>query len=124
MLMRGPSSLPELIAFALFAALAIVGAIITVGVRNPIRRALGLFLHILALAGLYLTLGAHFLSVIQLLVYAGAVVVLFVFVIMLLGPAADTPRDSRGIFPRVISGLAVAGVAWMLLWTLRFVCMP
>ena len=124
MLMRGPSSLPELLAFALFAALAIVGALITVGVRNPIRCALGLFLHILSLSGLYLTLGAHFLSVIQLLVYAGAVVVLFVFVIMLLGPAADTPRDSRGIFPRVISALAVAGTAAMILPTLAFVRMP
>lgn len=101
---RPPSTKLEIIVFVFFATLAIVGALSTVLARNPIRAAVGLFVHIVALAALYLNLGAHFLGVIQLLVYAGAVVVLFVFVIMLLGPAANSPRDGRGVVGR---GLAI-----------------
>jgi NADH-quinone oxidoreductase subunit J len=111
------------VAFVAFAAIAVLGALGTVAARNPIRAAVGLFFHILALAGLYLVLGAHFLGVIQLLVYAGAVVVLFVFVIMLLGPAADTPRDTRGLAPRVVSALCVAATAAMVVPQLGFIRM-
>lgn len=119
--LRSPSSTAEVLAFSLFAAIAVLGALGTIGARNPIRAAVGLFFHILALAGLYLVLGAHFLGAIQLLIYAGAVVVLFVFVIMLLGPAATTPRDERGIAPRVLGALAAVGVAGMLVPQLGFV---
>ena len=51
---------------------------------------------IIGIAGMFLALHAEFLAAIQLIVYAGAVVVLFIFVIMLLGPAATSPRDARG----------------------------
>jgi NADH-quinone oxidoreductase subunit J len=86
------------------AAIAIAGAIATVAARNPIRGALGLMLMIVAVAGLFLALHAQFLAIIQLIVYAGAVVVLFLFVIMLLGPDASSSRDSRGQVTRAISG--------------------
>ena len=56
---------------------------------NPIRGAMGLLLLILSVAGLFLALHAQFLAAIQLIVYAGAIVVLFLFVIMLLGPERD-----------------------------------
>ncbi len=115
--LRPPSSPAEIIAFVVFAAIALIGALATVIMRNPIRSAVGLFFHILALAGLYLVLGAQFLSVIQLLVYAGAVVVLFVFVIMLLGPAADTPRDARGTIPRTVGVIAAAAAGIILIAT-------
>jgi NADH-quinone oxidoreductase subunit J len=120
---QAPSSTGEVLAFAFFAALALLGALGTVLSRNPIRAAVGLFFHILSLAALYIVLGAHFIGVIQLLVYAGAVVVLFVFVIMLLGPAADTPKDSRGLSTRVIAGLSVAGVAALIVPQVGFIRM-
>jgi NADH-quinone oxidoreductase subunit J len=72
--------------------------------KNPIRGAMGLLSTILAVAGLFVALHAQFLAVIQLIVYAGAIVVLFLFVIMLLGPSASPPRDQRGRFVRTVGG--------------------
>src|SRR5580693_6020487 len=80
------------------AALALIGALSVVIAKSPIRGAMGLLLLILSVAGLFLALHAQFLAAIQLIVYAGAIVVLFLFVIMLLGPSASTPNDRRGIF--------------------------
>jgi NADH-quinone oxidoreductase subunit J len=95
--------------FYICAALALIGAIATVAAKNPIRGALGLLLMILAIAGLFLALHAQFLAAIQLIVYAGAIVVLFLFVIMLLGPSASPPSDSRGRIPRSLgAGLFAA----------------
>jgi len=121
--LRPPSTTLEIVVFVFFAAMAVLGALATVLSRNPIRAAVGLFVHIVALAALYLNLGAHFLGVIQLLVYAGAVVVLFVFVIMLLGPAASSPQDGRGFGTRAVAAAAVAGIGGVLLWTVSFVRM-
>lgn len=84
------------------ALVAVLGAVATVAARNPIRGAMGLMVTIIALAGLFLQLSAQFLAAIQLIVYAGAVVVLFLFIIMLLGPDATSPRDGRGLFPRLL----------------------
>jgi NADH-quinone oxidoreductase subunit J len=86
------------------AAAAVIGAIATIAAKNPIRGAMGLLLMILSIAGLFLALHAQFLAVIQLIVYAGAIVVLFLFVIMLLGPSATSPRDLRGLYPRAFGG--------------------
>lgn len=66
----------------------VVGALATVIASNPIRGAMGLLLTILGIAGMVLQLSAQFLAAIQLIVYAGAVVVLFVFIMMLLGAEA------------------------------------
>jgi len=85
----------ELAFFGLSALLVLVGGISTVAARNPIRGAMGLLSAILGIAGLYLMLSAEFLAAIQLLVYAGAVVILFIFVIMLLGSAATSDPDKR-----------------------------
>ena len=82
------------------AALALIGALGVVTAKNPIRGAMGLLLLIVATAGLFLSLHAQFLAIIELIVYAGAIVVLFLFVIMLLGPSAETPRDRRGRWSR------------------------
>lgn len=90
--------------FYLLSALALTGAIVTVTQRNPIRGAMGLLLTVLCIAGLFLALNAEFLAFIQLIVYAGAIVVLFLFVIMLLGPSAQSDRDHRGQIPRTIGG--------------------
>ncbi len=82
--------------FGAMALLAVIGALGTVFARNPIRAAMALLLLILSIAGLFLALHAEFLAAIQLIVYAGAIIVLFLFVIMLLGPDATPPRDSKG----------------------------
>lgn len=101
--------------FWICATLALTGAIITVSAKNPIRGAMGLLLMILCVGGLFLALHAQFLAAIQLIVYAGAIVVLFLFVIMLLGPSSTPPGDARGRFPRYAgAGLfAGAGIAAM-----------
>lgn len=96
--------------FALMAGISLLGAIGTVASRNPIRSAVGLLATIIGIAGLFLELKAEFMAAIQLIVYAGAVVVLFVFVVMLLGPdASKTPvTPAHGVAARVVGGAAMA----------------
>lgn len=100
--------------FVFSATFAIVGAVGVVLPRNPLRSAVGLLVHVVSLAGVYLSLHAHLLAALQLLVYAGAVVVLFVFVIMMIGPdAAPETRDTHGMLARAVSFgviIAVAGI--------------
>lgn len=102
------------------AVFAIAAAVATVTFKNPLRAAVALLVHIVSLAGLYLTLNAHLLAAIQLLVYAGAVVVLFVFVIMLIGPEATTrPGGTKGMLVRttsiVLGGIFTVGLAFTLI---------
>src|SRR6188768_4203968 len=92
--------------FALCSIAALVGALCTVLAKNPIRGAMGLLLTIVGIAGLFLKLNAQFLAAIQLIVYAGAVVVLFVFVIMLLGPDAGLTKTAREPSPKLARALA------------------
>src|SRR5580658_337739 len=95
------------------ALLAVLGALGVVFSKNPIRSAMGLLLLILSVAGLFLSLHAQFLAAVQLIVYAGAVVILFLFVIMLLGPTAVTSDDHTGLWARAFGGslFALAGLA-------------
>ena len=91
--------------FGLCAVACLAGAITTVSAQNPIRGAMGLLTTIIGIAGLFLKLRAEFLTAIQLIVYAGAVVVLFVFVLMLLGADARAPaRSGRSGPSRAIGG--------------------
>jgi NADH-quinone oxidoreductase subunit J len=91
--------------FVVCTLLCLGGAITTVSSQNPIRGAMGLLSTIVGIAGLFLKLRAQFLTAIQLIVYAGAVVVLFVFVLMLLGAAATAPpRQSRTAVTQWLSG--------------------
>jgi NADH-quinone oxidoreductase subunit J len=91
--------------FALCAVACLAGAIVTISAQNPIRGAMGLLTTIFGIAGLFLKLSAEFLTAIQLIVYAGAVVVLFVFVLMLLGADARAPaRSGRSGASRALGG--------------------
>ena len=101
--------------FYVCALAATLGALATILARNPIRGAMGLLLMILSLAGLFLAAHAQFLAAVQLIVYAGAIVVLFLFVIMLLGPDATPPHDHRGRFSRTFAGglFALCAIAAM-----------
>lgn len=97
---------------------ALVTAALTISVRNPLRAAVSLLVHIGCLAALYLSLHAHLLAAVQLLVYAGAVVVLFIFVIMLIGPTALTQGDSgRALFARAAGASLMAMVGAVLVFT-------
>ncbi len=95
--------------FLASSALALAGAVWTVSSRSPIRSAVGLLCSIVGIAALFLRLNAQFLAAIQLIVYAGAVVVLFVFVIMLLGPDAGAApkRPARARSSRAASAVLV-----------------
>lgn len=82
--------------FYICAGLAILAALNVVVQRRPVYSALSLIVVLCALAVVYLLLGAEFMAVIQVIVYAGAIMVLFVFVIMLLNAGRETPsRRSR-----------------------------
>jgi len=105
--------------FGLTTLLVLVGGVVTVAAKNPIRGAMGLLSTIVGIAGMYLMLSAEFLAAIQIMVYAGAVVVLFLFVIMLLGPSATSGRDTRTWTARYLGAgifLAMALAAIVLLF--------
>ncbi len=82
----------DLFFFVLFATVAVLSAISVVVQRHPIASALSLVGVMASLAVLYLALGAEFVAMVQIIVYAGAVMVLFVFVIMLLNAGAEERR--------------------------------
>jgi NADH-quinone oxidoreductase subunit J len=82
-----------LIVFFFFAVLTVAGAVMLILSREPIHSALSLILVMAALATLYLLLGAEFIAAVQMIVYAGAVMVLFVFVIMLLNMGVEERTD-------------------------------
>jgi NADH-quinone oxidoreductase subunit J len=82
--------------FYLFGALAIVASLLVIAQRNPIYSVLLLIASFGALSGLYVLLDAPFVAVIQIIVYAGAIMVLFLFVVMLLNaPQEETEHDVR-----------------------------
>ncbi len=79
----------DLIVFYLFAGIAILAALGMVLLRNPVHAALSLALVFVSLAAMYVLLSAPFIAVAQVMIYAGAILILFVFVIMLLSPGVD-----------------------------------
>jgi NADH-quinone oxidoreductase subunit J len=89
----------DLVAFALFAALAVGAALGLILKRNAIHGALFLVVNLACVAALYLMLGAEFLAAAQIIVYAGAIMVLFVFAIMVLIPGKEEtgPDPRRGV---------------------------
>jgi NADH-quinone oxidoreductase subunit J len=78
-----------LLVFFVLAALAVAGALSLILQKHPIHSALSLIVVMVALAGLYLLMGAEFVAAVQIIVYGGAIMVLFVFVIMLLNAGIE-----------------------------------
>jgi NADH-quinone oxidoreductase subunit J len=101
-----------LLAFSIFSTIAILGSLSVILKKNPVSSAFSLVLVFFAFAGLYALIGAHLVAALQILVYAGAIMVLFVFVIMLLNqdePVGDF-QASGGLFKAaVILGLGALG---------------
>ncbi len=109
--------------FALFAALALVSAIVVVSHRNPVYSVMSLVVTLLSLAALFVLLGAPLLAVLQVLVYTGAILVLFLFVIMLLNVGRETPSGGGGRGQKlgaVLTAALFAAILGALLWG-RFV---
>jgi NADH-quinone oxidoreductase subunit J len=104
------------ISFFVFGALAILGSLGVIGQRNPMHSVMSLIVSFLALAGLYVLLDAPFTAVTQIVIYAGAIMVLFLFVVMLLNAHTEdemTTRAPRGMQFGVILSLLLAGeVVW------------
>ena len=112
--------------FYLFGAVAVVASLLVIAQRNPIYSVLLLIASFGALSGLYVLLDAPFVAVIQIIVYAGAIMVLFLFVVMLLNaPHEDTEEDStRGALrccgrgPMRFGALLAVALVVELVWAL------
>ena len=106
-----------MIAFWFLAVLMIASAVFTVTAKKPVYSVVGLLANFVCLAAMYLELQAEFLAVIQIVVYSGAILILFVFVIALLSsgvrPFDVGPNRARSVlYPAVVlAALALAGVA-------------
>ncbi|WP_034338380.1 NADH-quinone oxidoreductase subunit J family protein [Deinococcus misasensis] len=96
--------------FILFALMAILGGLLTILAKNAVHAALGLVGCLISVAGLYVTLNAHFLAAVQVIVYAGAIMVLFLFVIMLLNAAKPVTEENPVPFVTEIAGVAACVV--------------
>lgn len=103
------------ILFYIFAALTLICGALVILNRNPVNSAMFLVLAIASLAGLFVLLHAFFLAAVQVLVYAGAVIILFLFVIMLLDLKEEQLRRVKffGLVTGVISVLAIGVVFWI-----------
>jgi NADH-quinone oxidoreductase subunit J len=99
----------EPVLFYLFSFLAVLSGLSVIVARNPISSALSLVVCFFCLAADYVLLDAHFVAVIQVLVYAGAIMVLFIFVIMLLNMREDLTATGE-LSRRALTGLAVSGL--------------
>jgi NADH-quinone oxidoreductase subunit J len=92
--------------FYLFAGLAVACSLLVILKKNPVDSAFSLVLVFFAFAGIYALLDAHLIAALQVLVYAGAIMVLFIFVIMLLN--ADSPSFDLGRSHMAVRGVAAA----------------
>jgi len=109
----------HLILFLFFGALCVAGAVNVLAHSHPINSALSLIVVMASLAGEYLLLGAEFVAAIQVIVYAGAIMVLFIFVIMLLNAGAEERTKGSRVaillgIPGVVIGTLLSG--WVLLF--------
>ena len=108
----------EVVLFILFASICAVSSVLMITRQNPVISALFLVLNFAALAGLYLTLNAQFIAVAQVIVYAGAIMVFFLFVIMLLNPEKEKKffkeKPKLRIFIVVIVALVLLQIVYMI----------
>ncbi len=105
----------QLLVFIIFAVAALAGALVLVSARNPVYSAMGLLLTMLSMAVFYVLLDAHFIAVVQVLIYAGAVMTLFLFVIMLIGVDKRESREETIPFHRPLVALMSGGLILLLL---------
>src|SRR6185295_7842273 len=117
--------MPESLLFYVLSGLAVGASALVIGQRNPMYSVLLLIVSFAALAGLYITLDAPFVAMAQMIIYAGAIMVLFLFVVMLLNaPQEDGAEWDRshplrqpglGRFGAMLAALLVIQLAWALM---------
>jgi NADH-quinone oxidoreductase subunit J len=116
----------ELSLFVVFGSAAVFGGLVMVAARNPVYSALGLMLSMFSLAVFYVVNGAHFVAAVQIIIYAGAVMTLFLFVIMLIG--VDKAEDRRETLPMqrpvALALLALFGAAVLIAGRTAWVTAP
>lgn len=103
-----------LITITIFSLLGLIGALLVLLHRKPIYSGLGLLLNFISLAIIYFILNAPFLGIIQIIVYSGAIVVFFLFVIMLLNlrePLSDFDFSFKGLLALVITIVLFIGIS-------------
>lgn len=103
-----------IIVFGIIAILAIASAVFTISSKHPVHSAFALVVHFFMLAALYFTLNAQFIAVIQVLVYAGAIMVLVIFVIMLLNLGSDESLQRKYQPKHILAVLLGFGLVAML----------
>ena len=110
----------NLVLFIIFAGVSAVSSVLMITRPNPVISALFLILNFAGLAGLYLLLNAQFIAVAQVIVYAGAIMVLFLFVIMLLKPEHEKlfgNKPKMKLFAVVIAVLVFLQLGYMIFFT-------
>jgi NADH-quinone oxidoreductase subunit J len=117
----------ELVVFALMAGASILGSLTVIRARNPVYAAMGLLATLFSMGVLYVLNLAHFVAAVQIIVYAGAVMTLFLFVIMLIG--VDKAEDLSETIPHqrrlaMALGLVAVGIAVALVARGRFSWVP
>lgn len=106
----------EKIAFFVLAAGVLGGALVTITRKSAVGALIALIATFCASAGLYATLSAHFLAVLQVLVYAGAIMVLFIFAVMIVSHDEEHPIALRGLFVRTAGVLAIGYLFYRTAW--------
>jgi NADH-quinone oxidoreductase subunit J len=105
---------PERIVFWCVAAVVVVGALLTITRKNPIAAVMSLVACFFGLAASYAMLYAHFLAALQVLVYAGAIMTLFVFVVMVLNREETEAVAWRGVILKAVGAACLGYSAWKL----------
>jgi len=115
-----PAGLMEVLAFLAVAAAAFLSAILVVFHRNLVVNAVALVVNLACIALFFLLLRAPFLAAVQVIAYAGAIMVLFLFVIMLLDLGSGSRRPRRVTFQRWMAAVGGVGLLGLLLKALRW----
>jgi NADH-quinone oxidoreductase subunit J len=110
-----PSMLDK-VAFIVLSGALLGFGLLTITRRSAVSALISLIAAICAMAGLFATLSAHFLAVLQVLVYAGAIMVLFIFAVMILNRDEEQPIALRGLFLRTSGVLAAGYFFYRLAW--------
>jgi NADH-quinone oxidoreductase subunit J len=100
--------------FALSALVAVAATVMMITRRNAVHALLYLVVSLLAVAVIMLLLGAAFVAALEVIIYAGAIMVLFVFVIMLIGPESIVMKPRAWIGPSVLGAILLSELAWVL----------